>query len=224
MNKTKSIVASYVGTAFFSLFIFISAWKLLYWQAILYFILSVIGTTLNHLVMPKNSTLTEERISKTEEGLEWDKKLLKLYFLVSLASFVVAGLDSGRFYWSKGLPVAVNVAGAIAMVVGQIVFAFAKRENAFFSSTVRIQNDKGHKVCNTGLYGFVRHPGYLGMIVSMLAFPLVMGSLYSGIPALICVAIMIARTILEDNFLKENLAGYEDYAKKTKWKLIPAVI
>ena len=72
------------------------------------------------------------------------------------------------------MPVGVTVAGAVLMLLGQVLFAVAKRENVFFSSTVRIQTERGHRVCDTGLYRLVRHPGYLGMLMSQLAFPLVM--------------------------------------------------
>lgn len=223
MNKPRSIIASYIGTVLFASFLFIAAWKIYYWQGLLFLALSFFGTTLNHLLLPKQSTLNEERINNTKEGVSWDKKLLSLYFLISLCTFIVAGLDSGRFYWTQNVPLVVNTIGSITTVVGQLIFAFAKRENAFFSSTVQIQNEKNHKVCKTGLYRIVRHPGYFGMIISMISFPLVLGSLYASIPALLCVIILIIRTGLEDAYLIKNLEGYIEYSKQVRWKLLPFI-
>ena len=138
-------------------------------------------------------------------------------------TFLTAGMDSGRFRWTGFVPVGVAVAGAVLMVLGQVLFAMAKRENAFFSSTVRIQPERGHRVCDTGLYRFVRHPGYLGMLMSQLAFPLVMQSYWAFLPAGIGAALLVVRTVLEDRYLLEELPGYLDYTNTTRRKLLPGL-
>ena len=137
--------------------------------------------------------------------------------------FVVAGLDSGRLGWSGPVPRAVTRAGLALMFAGQVVFALSKRENAFFSSTVRIQPERGHRVCDTGPYRVVRHPGYVGMLLSQLAFPLVMASWWAFAPAAVGAALLVARTALEDRFLQAELPGYAEYAARTRWRLVPGV-
>jgi protein-S-isoprenylcysteine O-methyltransferase Ste14 len=107
--------------------------------------------------------------------------------------------------------------------LGQTLFAVAKRENAFFSSTVRIQTERGHQVCDNGLYRVVRHPGYLGMLISLLAFPLVMNSYWAFVPAAIGATLLVVRTVLEDRFLINDLPGYREYANTTRWKLLPGL-
>jgi protein-S-isoprenylcysteine O-methyltransferase Ste14 len=107
--------------------------------------------------------------------------------------------------------------------LGQVLFAVAKRENDYFSSTVRIQAERGHQVCDTGLYRFVRHPGYLGMLMSLLAFPLVMNSYWAFVPAGIAASVLVVRTVLEDRFLVKELPGYADYTNTTRSKLLPGV-
>ena len=109
------------------------------------------------------------------------------------------------------------------MLLGQVLFAVAKRENVHFSSTVRIQVERGHQVCDTGLYRFVRHPGYLGMLTSQLAFPLVMNSYRAFVPAGIGASVLVVRTVLEDRFLVEHLPGYADYTNRTRNKLLPGL-
>ncbi len=88
---------------------------------------------------------------------------------------------------------------------------------------MRIQTERGHQVCDTGLYRLVRHPGYLGMLTSLLAFPLVMNSYWALVPAGIGAALLAVRTVLEDRFLVEELPGYKDYTNRTRWKLLPAL-
>jgi protein-S-isoprenylcysteine O-methyltransferase Ste14 len=223
MNKTTAVVQSYLGVAAFSCPIFIAAGKLVFWQGILYLLVALVGTTINHLVMPEKSNLTSERASRAADGVSWDKRLLGLVFLLSLASFIVAGLDSGRFGWTGGLTLRMTGLGVGLMLFGQILFAVAKRTNAFFFSTVRIETSRVHSVCDRGVYLIVRHPGYLGMAVSLLGFPLVMNSLWAYIPVMLSVGALIVRTVLEEAFLNQNLTGYQEYMKKVKWRWLPNV-
>jgi protein-S-isoprenylcysteine O-methyltransferase Ste14 len=223
MDKKKGIIASYAGVLFFACFVFVGAWTFRYWQGWLYLVLAIVGTTISHALVPADSTLTTDRAREAREGQDWDKKLLRLIFLVSLVTFVTAGLDSGRFGWSGRVPGAVTVAGVVLMLAGQVIFAVAKRQNRFFSSTVRIQSDRGHAVCSTGLYTVVRHPGYVGMLLSMLAVPLVLNAYVAFMPTAVGVALLVARTAREDRFLVASLPGYADFTGRTRWRLVPGL-
>jgi protein-S-isoprenylcysteine O-methyltransferase Ste14 len=223
MGKTRAIIASYVGVLFFAGLVFLGAGKAAYWPGVLYLVLALGGVTLSHILVPAGSTITADRAREAQAGQDWDKRLLGVYFLVTIVTFLTAGMDSGRLRWTGFVPVGVVVAGAVLMALGQVLFAVAKRENAFFSSTVRIQPERGHRVCDTGLYRFVRHPGYLGMLMSQLAFPLVMQSYWAFVPAGIGAALLVVRTVLEDRYLVEELPGYLDYTNTTRWKLLPGL-
>ena len=185
--------------------------------------LAVAGTTLSHLLVRSDSDITIERARGARAGQSWDRRLLGGYFIISIATFLIAGLDSGRFGWSGKVPLGVTIAGVVLMLLGQVLFAVAKRQNAFFSGTVRIQTERGHQVCDSGLYRFVRHPGYLGILMSLLAFPLVMNSYWAFVPVFFGVVVLVARTVLEDCFLMRELSGYPDYADRTRWRLVPRV-
>jgi len=222
-GNAKAILASYVGVLLYAGLVFVGAWKFAYWQGLLYVVLALAGTTLNHVLVPGGSTMTADRTREAPAGQDWDRRLLGAYFLVNAVTFVTAGLDSGRFGWTGAVPVGVTVTGAALMLLGQALFAIAKRENAFFSSTVRIQTERGHRTCDTGLYRVVRHPGYLGMLTSLLAFPLVMNSYWASVPAGFGAALLVVRTILEDRFLVAGLPGYADYTTRTRWVLLPGL-
>jgi protein-S-isoprenylcysteine O-methyltransferase Ste14 len=95
--------------------------------------------------------------------------------------------------------------------------------NRFFSSVVRIQTDRGHTVATGGPYRFVRHPGYVGMMVSALGTTILLGSLWAFIPATLLIGLIIFRTALEDRTLQNELEGYKEYAARVRYRLLPGV-
>lgn len=223
MSRSKAILISYLGVLFFVALIFVGAGRLDFWQGRLYLGLALLGTTISHLLAPAGSTLTEDRAREAASGEGWDKRLLGAFFRASIVMMLVGGMDAGRFEWTGGVPMAVTIAGAGIMLAGQVLFAVARRQNAFFSSTVRLQAERGHTVCDRGVYRMVRHPGYAGMLLSVLAFPLVLNAYWAFVPALGAAAILVVRTRMEDQFLRQSLPGYDAYVQSTPWRLLPGV-
>ena len=95
--------------------------------------------------------------------------------------------------------------------------------NRFYGRYVRIQTDRGHTVVTTGPYRCVRHPAYAGLILFMLATALALESLWALIPAGLVAAVLVVRTVLEDRTLRSELLGYDDYAQRTRYRLVPGV-
>jgi protein-S-isoprenylcysteine O-methyltransferase Ste14 len=184
---------------------------------------SLLGLLLNFALTNEDADLLKERSQLSKDAKEWDKLILKLSALVTIIAYVLAGLDSGRFQWSPQLSWSICLLGVAFVLIGQLIFLVAKTTNKFFSSVVRIQHDRGHTVCDTGIYRFVRHPGYLGMIISWVGFPILLASLWSIIPVAIAIVLLLVRTRLEDETLSRELAGYTDYTKRTHHKLIPGI-
>jgi protein-S-isoprenylcysteine O-methyltransferase Ste14 len=88
---------------------------------------------------------------------------------------------------------------------------------------VRIQKERGHTVVTDGPYRLVRHPGYVGSILSLMAAPFLLGSRWALIPAVLGVAGYVVRTALEDRTLQDELPGYREYTQRTRWRLLPGV-
>jgi protein-S-isoprenylcysteine O-methyltransferase Ste14 len=223
MEKVKLLIRGFVTNIVFSAFLFICAGRISYIQGWILLSANLLTTLMNYFTIHKNSELINER-SKPGEGIKsWDKLLLGLSALMYLIIIVIAGLDSGRYYWSLNFNWNISISGVILTVIGQTLFLTARSQNNFFSSVVRIQKDRGHVVCDKGLYKIVRHPGYLGMIISLLGLPLITTSIWSIVPVMIAIILLLIRTSLEDKTLINELYGYAGYARKTRNKLIPFV-
>jgi protein-S-isoprenylcysteine O-methyltransferase Ste14 len=173
------------------------------------------------LMRASPETIAERGLAK--ETKNWDKLVSGLW---SLAQFLVlplvAGLDM-RFGWTQRYSAWWHVAGAIVFAFGLGLFGWAMITNAYFSTAVRIQSDRGQTVCRTGPYRFVRHPGYIGTILQSLAIPLLLGSLWALIPGIIAAVLMIIRTSLEDRLLQAELPGYPDFVQEVRYRLVPGI-
>lgn len=219
----KAYLPALVLNLFFLAILLLSAGRLSYWPAWVYVATGVLMSVATRFVLRDNPELADERGKPRSDAKTWDKKLLALGFVLTLAMLVVAGLDAGRFHLRPVLTWPFFALGLALNLVGMGIFLRALKENRFFSSVVRIQSDRGHTVCSSGPYRVVRHPGYTGMIIGTLGIPLLLMSAWSAIPALLFVAVTVVRTYKEDTALTEELAGYREYRESTRYRLLPGI-
>ena len=184
-------------------------WRLM---ALLFVPMPVVGVVL----YVKAPELLEKRLNSREQEPE-QKRIILLFALVFVAGFVLAGMDF-HFGWTR-LPKAVVVAGCVLFCGAYGLYAEVMRENAWLSRTVEVQ--EGQQVVDTGLYGVVRHPMYLGVLVLFLSMPLVLGSAVAVVPFLAIPWVLVQRIRNEEQVLETGLPGYGDYRKKVKYRLIP---
>jgi len=152
----------------------------------------------------------------------FDRVFAGLWLILAVCTPAVAGLDAVRFRWSA-LPSALFALGLVVLLLASSFGTWAMVENRHFEQFVRLQDDRGHRVVTTGPYRFVRHPGYFGAILGALATPLMLGSVWTFVPAALLVLLFVVRTHLEDQTLRRELQGYEDYSKRTRFRLVPFV-
>ena len=176
------------------------------------------------ILIPLNPALLAEREKGIyDEGVKaWDKRLTSMAGGLMFLPWIIAGLDL-RFGWSAPLPLGLHLGGLLVHALGYALFMWAMASNAFFSEGVRIQEERGHVVASGGPYRVVRHPGYAGAILSGLAAPFLLGSLWGLIPGVMTAVVFIVRTALEDRTLQEELPGYQEFARQTRWRLLPFV-
>ena len=149
---------------------------------------------------------------------------LRLFTLVMVLHWVIAGLDRGRFHWSDSVPLWLRVAGLIVVAGGYALALWAMRVNRFFSSVVRIQSDRGQHVITTGPYAYVRHPGYLAGILIIVASGIGLGSwLAAALLVIFSLPFLLYRAVTEDRVLQSELAGYRDYASRVRWRIVPGL-
>ncbi|MCP5097918.1 MAG: isoprenylcysteine carboxylmethyltransferase family protein [Chloroflexi bacterium] len=171
--------------------------------------------------MHKNPEIVNERGRKPTNTRRWDKIFAIVFTPMLPLMPIIAGLDF-RFDWSS-VPTAVYVIGYIGFIPGLILPYLAMAENRFLTTTVRIQKDRGHHVISTGPYAYVRHPMYTGAMLTYLCSPLVLGSWWALIPGGIAILSMTIRTALEDKTLQNELPGYAEYTKRTRYRLVPGI-
>jgi protein-S-isoprenylcysteine O-methyltransferase Ste14 len=174
----------------------------------------------NLLILPPE--LIAERGKGSEGVKRWDKIITGVSLLPALAAPILAGLDR-RLGWSPALPLAMHLVGLAAFALGQAGFSWAMVSNPFFSARVRIQRERGHQVARGGPYRFVRHPGYAAFILSSLAAPVFLGSIWALVPAGMTVGLFVMRTTFEDRTLRIELDGYQAYADEVRYRLIPGL-
>jgi protein-S-isoprenylcysteine O-methyltransferase Ste14 len=201
----------------------VAAGRLDWWRGWLYAGMIVVMLLVNmRIVSRRNPQLINERWKERPDTKGFDKILVSAYTLALMVMVVVAGLDAGRYGWST-MPPALLWVGVAGFVLGDVPVVLALAENPHLETTVRIQTDRGHRVVTTGPYHVVRHPMYSGLIVSLASWPLVLGSAWAYVPLALVIALLVVRTALEDRTLRRELPGYEDYARTTRYRLVPGI-
>ena len=210
----------------YGVIVFLSVGKLDWvWGWVLLIIITAFLAAHPLLLIPINPELLAEREKGiTAKGVKaWDRWIAGLAAgAFPIASWIVAGLDVRRG-WTGPVSLAYHIGGLIVMVLGYVLFLWAMASNAFFAEGVRIQQERGHTVTTCGPYQYVRHPGYVGSILSQAATPFLLGSAWALIPSVVSAALYVVRTYLEDKTLRQELPSYEAYARRIHYRLLPGV-
>jgi protein-S-isoprenylcysteine O-methyltransferase Ste14 len=220
------MVQSALGLVGYGLVLFLAAGRLDWtWGWVLLGIVAgVLASQPLLMVLINPGLLMERGKGIADKGVKkWDRWVAGLAGGVfPIASWVVAGLDV-RLALIGPLPLVYHLGGLLVTVLGYGLFLWALACNAFFAEGVRIQEERGHTVARGGPYRYVRHPGYVGAILSQVATPLLLGSLWALVPGIAAGAMYIVRTHLEDRTLRKELPGYEEYAQQTRYRLLPGI-
>lgn len=213
---------SIFGIAFYGLLLFLPAGTLTWPHAWVY-----LGLFL--LVVVASSQYTDPELLRDERGTGqagrkgWDLGLISAYgILTTIAVPILAGLD-WRLGWTTAMPLWLIILAIVVYVLGWAFGLWAMAVNRFFSKVVRIQHERGHHVIDEGPYRYVRHPGYVGAIIHNLGTPIILGSWWAGIPAVLAGLLMIIRTSLEDRTLRNELEGYKAYSERVRHRLVPGI-
>jgi protein-S-isoprenylcysteine O-methyltransferase Ste14 len=220
----QSTIRLGIGIVLLAVTLFVSLGSLDWPMAWVYLSLVILGMTVTTVLLARtHPDLLVERSHIGEGVKSWDRVLSRLMALgVLLPTLLIAGLDR-RWGWSHAMPLHMEIGGAVLFALGTSWVSWAMVSNRFFAPVVRIQKDRGHTVATSGPYRFVRHPGYVGIMLCGVAVPLMLGSLWALVPAGLGVGVAVLRTALEDRTLRNELEGYKDYASRVRYRLIPGL-
>lgn len=201
------------------LILFLPAGSLKFWNAWLYLavLFGAMFFVLIYLIS-NDPALLEKRL-KTKEPEKQQKWYLATSWTAFLLIFILPGLDF-RFHWSD-VPVWLVILSTALVLAGYSMFFLVMKQNSYASRVVEIQEEQ--RLIDTGLYSVVRHPMYLAATIIFLFTPLVLGSFYAVIPALLIPFFLAWRISNEEKVLLQGLKGYDDYMKKVKYRLVPFV-
>lgn len=193
------------------------------WPRGLFFVGLTLGTfaATVPLFRRENPGILKTRLQSTKGTKPFDLVIYFILMAAILSCLAVAGLDA-RFGWSS-LAVEWAYLGTVLYIAGYIPIGLAVSVNPFLERTVRIQKERGHFAITSGPYRVVRHPMYAGLLLAMTAWPLLLGSLWCYIPVGVIAVTLIVRTILEDRTLRRELPGYQEYAARTQYLLLPGI-
>jgi len=198
--------------------LWIEGWLFVIW----YFVLCLSSLT---YLYRKDPALLEERYRTRKDPSQkgWDKYVLLMIFIGFYIWITIMPLDAKRFHWSPPFSVWTKLAGGILLLIAFFFFFRSFTDNTFLSPMIRIQAERKQHVVSTGVYGFVRHPMYLGAILHLIGAPLLPGSLYGVVAGAALLLVLAGRIVGEEKMLVNELEGYAEYRKKVRYRLIPYV-
>ena len=186
---------------------------------------AVLGVSAVVYLYRNDPALLVERLRKPGSGNQkkWDKYFTYVLLTVFMAWILVIPLDAKRYGWTGGLPLWVKVLGGALLLPSFFLSYRSYSDNPFASPFVRIQKERQQRVISTGVYGFVRHPMYLGGALMFIGAPLLLGSIYGLVIGSVVSLLLALRIIGEERMLVQELEGYNDYKEKVRYRLIPFV-
>ncbi len=223
MLRVKQIAGVVLNVAIFAILLLVPAGTMSWRRAwVLLGVIAVAGA-LSIRAIPED-LLNERYKLPIQKGQPLADKIVVLVLLLSfLGTVVFIPLDVFRFHLMRPPDIAVSWAGLVMFAAGWWLMTAAMVANAFAALVVRHQTERHQRVIDSGPYRFVRHPMYSAVIPLTIGMALWLGSYAAAIAALVPTAVVVIRLLLEEKFLRRELAGYEQYTTRTRYRLIPFV-
>lgn len=221
----KNVAAALVWIALIGVLLFVPAGTLDWPQAWIFLAEFIVGGFAITLWLAQNDpALLKERMRAPiqKDQTSWDKLFMGFIILVWYGWLALMALDARRWKLSH-MPFALAVIGAILIAVGFVIVWLTFRENSFAAPVIKIQEQRGQHVIDTGPYGLVRHPMYAGAALYMLGMPLLLGSWLGLILLPLMFVALIVRIFIEEDALRKGLQGYDDYTGRVRYRVIPGV-
>ena len=211
--------------AVFAALLFVSAGTLLWpagWAFMALFFGFALAITL-WLAREKPELLQERMSSPIQRNQPlWDKVFVAAVMVLFVAWLILMPLDAVRFGWSE-VPNWLQILGVLGVVLSFCIMFLTFRENAYLAVVVKVQEERGQRVVSTGPYRYVRHPMYASMFLFFPGSALLLGSWWGLLLCAVLLSLLVLRIPFEERMLENGLAGYDEYERNVRYRLIPRV-
>jgi protein-S-isoprenylcysteine O-methyltransferase Ste14 len=222
--KTKVIVQCMLTAVVAGAMLFLPAGTWKFWQGWIFLGLLMIPMLAASIYFVERDPPLVERRLQSEEKVGEQKLIMKFAKLIFIAAFLLPGFDF-RFGWSRrtfgAVPVWLMIGSGVIALAGYLMTYWVMGTNSYASRIIQVEKDQ--RVISIGPYRIVRHPMYLGGVISILFAPLALGS-YWALPAFaLVIPVIVLRLLNEEKILRHELPGYSEYCQSTRSRLIPLV-
>ena len=218
----QTIRSSVLGTLALVAVVFIPAGTLNYWQGWAYLGVSIFASAPYTVYLVKyDPALLQRRLQAgPSHEKEPAQKIIVLFILAAFVTLIALPPLDFRFGWS---PVSwyVSVIGDVLVALAFYFFDLVSKVNTYAAANVRVE--EGQRVVDTGVYGLLRHPMYFGALFLIVGTPLALGSWWTLLLTPVFLLLLYFRIASEEKVLKRDLAGYAEYQRKVRYRLIPFV-
>jgi protein-S-isoprenylcysteine O-methyltransferase Ste14 len=186
----------------------------------IHFLITILASAYLLIVKPAS---IEARMNYDSETQPKEDRLATVLMLSAIViGLSLAPIDIFHLSLSSNFEGDIKNIGLGLYIFGMLLVMASMNANEFAETTVNIQEERGQKVIDTGIYSLIRHPMYTGFIFFITGVNVWLGTYLSLLFSLIFLtAALRSRIIIEEKTLLNDLEGYEDYCKKVKARLIP---
>jgi protein-S-isoprenylcysteine O-methyltransferase Ste14 len=218
----QALVSGVLGLLFFAVLLFGPAGTLNYWQAwvfIAVFLLCTMVPSMYLAVRHPDALARRMHGGPTAETRPLQKIIITATFASVIVLTVVSALDH-RFGWSH-VPTPVVITGYVLVIAGLALAQTVVLQNNFAGASIQVEAEQ--PLVSTGLYGVVRHPMYSGALIMIFGTPLALDSYWGLLIAALMVPVLVVRILDEEALLRTELAGYEEYTRTIRYRIVPYV-
>jgi protein-S-isoprenylcysteine O-methyltransferase Ste14 len=218
----RAWIQSALGVPILAAALFIPAGTFHYWQGWLFGAVFIVASSALGLYFLKHDPALLKRrmaVGPTAEREPTQKIIVTMLTISFLLMMVVPGLDH-RWHWSS-VPVWLVLLANAGVILSFAIFFVVMKQNSYAAATIRVE--AGQPLVSTGIYGIVRHPMYSGALILMICMPLALGSYRTLLVLILALPVLVWRILNEENVLTRDLAGYTEYRRKVRYRLIPGI-